>query len=120
MQSIYPTFRYEDAHGAMDWLERTLGFERREVHEDGGVVAHALLAFGEDLIMVGSTREDRPQHGEKSWTYLATDEVDAVYARAKDAGADIFQEIADMDYGSREFGVRDPGGNLWGVGTYRP
>lgn len=119
MQSVYPTFRYEDAHAAMDWLEHALGFERREVHEEGGVVAHALLAFGNNLIMLGSTA-DRPSEGEKSWTYLATDDADAVYARAKDAGAEVIQEIGDTDYGSREFGVRDPEGYRWSVGTYRP
>jgi len=104
----------------MDWLEQALGFERREVHEDEGVVLHALLAFGENLIMVGSAGDDRPAQSEDSWTYLATDDVDGVYAKAKEAGAEIVQEISDTDYGSREFGVRDPGGNLWSVGTYRP
>jgi len=26
----------------------------------------------------------------------------------------------DTDYGSRDFTVRDPEGNLWAFGTYRP
>ena len=29
-------------------------------------------------------------------------------------------EITDTDYGSRDFTVRDPEGNLWAFGTYRP
>jgi uncharacterized glyoxalase superfamily protein PhnB len=40
-QSIYPTLRYRDAHGAIDWLERAFGAKRKEVHEAGGRVVHA-------------------------------------------------------------------------------
>jgi uncharacterized glyoxalase superfamily protein PhnB len=29
-------------------------------------------------------------------------------------------ELHDTDYGSREYMVRDPEGNLWSFGTYRP
>jgi len=55
--------------------------------------------------------------------YIAFDtprEIDAVYARAKGAGAEITRELCDTDYGSHEFGVRDPEGHVWSFGTYRP
>jgi len=35
------------------------------------------------------------------------------------AGADIIRKPEDTDYGSREFALRDPEGNLWSFGTYR-
>ena len=44
--------------------------------------------------------------------------ADAHHDRAKAAGADIVVPLKDMDYGSREYSVRDPGGHLWGFGTY--
>jgi uncharacterized glyoxalase superfamily protein PhnB len=28
--------------------------------------------------------------------------------------------LTDQDYGSREFAARDPHGNVWSFGTYRP
>jgi len=43
----------------------------------------------------------------------------AVYARAAAGGAEITREMADADYGSRGFTVRDPEGNLFSFGTYR-
>jgi len=52
-------------------------------------------------------------------TYLVTGDVDAVYQRARSAGAEVLREIADQDYGNRDFAVADPEGNLWSVGTYR-
>jgi uncharacterized glyoxalase superfamily protein PhnB len=30
------------------------------------------------------------------------------------------RELEDTDYGSREYSVRDPEGNLWSFGTYDP
>ena len=52
--------------------------------------------------------------------YCALDEVDSLYQRVREAGGDIALEITDTDYGSRDFTVRDPEGNLWAFGTYRP
>jgi uncharacterized glyoxalase superfamily protein PhnB len=48
-----------------------------------------------------------------------TDRVDAVHRRAAAAGAEIVQELADTDYGSHTFSLRDPEGNHWSFGTYR-
>ena len=44
---------------------------------------------------------------------------DALYERVTAAGADIIRKPGDTDYGSREFALRDPEGNLWSFGTYR-
>ena len=41
-------------------------------------------------------------------------------ARAKEAGAEITTELVDTDYGSRDYAARDPEGNVWNFGTYRP
>ena len=35
-------------------------------------------------------------------------------------GAEIVRELTDTDYGSHDFGVRDPEGHVWSFGTYRP
>ena len=50
----------------------------------------------------------------------ALDDVDSLYERARAAAADVAVEIANTDCGSRDFTLRDPGGNLWAFGTYRP
>lgn len=123
--TAYPIVPYSDAETAMAWLERTLGFERREdIRDDGGSVVHAELALGSAIVMLGTAgvgREpfrDVPAGG--SLIYLALEDVDALYERAREGGAEIVLEINETDYGSREFTVRDPEGNLWSFGTYRP
>jgi uncharacterized glyoxalase superfamily protein PhnB len=52
--------------------------------------------------------------------YVALDEVDELHARVREAGGEIALELTDTDYGSRDFTARDPEGNLWSFGTYRP
>lgn len=122
-QTIYPILRCREPRAAMDWLERTLGFQRDAVHEgEGGGVAHAELSFRGATIMLGSTTGDERVAGEigPSLIYIAVEEVDSLYERARDAGAEIRMEPTDQDYGSRDFAVRDPEGNVWSFGTYQP
>ena len=123
--TFYPNLLYRDAEAAMDWLERTLGFDRREDHRDEeGNVQHAELSLGSAIVMLGSAgvgREPfRTMPAGASLVYCAVDDVDALYQRAHAAGAEIPLEPTDTDYGSRDFTVRDPEGNLWAFGTYRP
>jgi uncharacterized glyoxalase superfamily protein PhnB len=51
---------------------------------------------------------------------LTVDDADAVYARAKEAGAEILFGIEDKHYGGRGFTCRDLEGHIWNIGTYDP
>src|ERR671918_1770037 len=123
--TFYPNLLYRDAAGAMDWLERTLGFGRREDHrDDDGNVQHAELTLGSAIVMLGTAGAGRepfrslPAGG--SLVYCAVEDVDGLYERARAGGAEVPLEPMDTDYGSRDFTVCDPQGNLWAFGTHRP
>ena len=118
---IIPTLRYQDAKGAIDFLERAFGLERREVMEnDDGTVGHAELTHGRGMVMIGSRKEgDRYDTG-RAVLYAIVDDPDALHDRAKAAGATIVMELTDQPYGSREFAAEDPEGNVWSFGTYDP
>jgi uncharacterized glyoxalase superfamily protein PhnB len=124
--TFYPGLLYADADAAIEWLENTFGFERREVHraEDGEGIVHAELAFGGAVIMLSSAgvgREPfRSLPAGNTLVYCATDEVAGLYERARERGADIALELTETDYGSTDFTARDPEGTLWSFGTYRP
>ncbi len=120
-QSMYPIFRYADAPAAIAWLERAFGFTRHMVvdGEQEGTVAHAELALDGALIMLGGGGPGTPEPGSGS-LYIAVDDPDALFARAIGVGAEVVREPVDQPYGSREFTVRDPEGNVWSFGTYRP
>lgn len=50
--------------------------------------------------------------------YVVTADPDALYGRTVAAGAAIIDALHETDYGSRDFGARDPEGNRWSFGTY--
>jgi uncharacterized glyoxalase superfamily protein PhnB len=124
MQNIYPTLKYKDARAAIDFLEKAFGFERHAVYDgENGGVAHAELRFDSEMVMLGSRGEGdelfNRSEGSSS-VYLVVGDPDAHHERAKEAGAEIVRGLRDEDYGSRGFTARDPEGNLWSFGTYRP
>ena len=126
--TLIPLLRYRDAPAAIEWLCRVLGAERRVVvpAPDGGI-RHAQLSLGKGLIMLGSVREDprmaRPEECGNRNTQavcVVVQDVDAVYARAKAAGAWIDLEVNDVEFGGRLCSFRDPEGHAWHVGSYDP
>ena len=88
-----------------------LGSVREEAH---GEDAHGEDAYGEDAY--GQATPSAPG---TFGAYVVTDDVDAVYERARAAGAEIIAEPHDTDYGSHDFAASDPEGNRWSFGTYR-
>lgn len=125
---IFPAYRFSDADRMINWLCEALGFREHAVHRDAdGIVQHAELAFGSAMIMLGQAREDafaevvgQPGAPAGKCIYLAVDDADAAFERARYAGAEIVEGPVDRDYGSREFICRDPEGNIWSLGTYWP
>lgn len=120
--TLYPSMRYRDAPAAIAFLKEAFAFEERVVYSnDDGTIAHAELRYGPSILMLGSDREDMyGKRGGLGWLYVAVDDPDAHCERARAAGAEITRELHDTDYGSRDYGARDPEGNMWNFGTYRP
>lgn len=129
--TVIPCLRYRNAPAAIEWLCQNFGFEKQLVvpHEDG-TIAHAQLRFGNGMIMLGSVvdsefgrlmkQPDEIGGAETQSAYLIVADADAIYERAKAAGAEIVLEIKDEDYGGRGFSCRDLEGHLWSIGTYDP
>jgi uncharacterized glyoxalase superfamily protein PhnB len=129
--TIIPCLRYRNAPAAIEWLCRNFGFEKQlVVPNPDGTIAHAQLAFGNGMIMLGSVLDtefgrlmkqpDEIGGAETQTSYVIVADADAVYDQAKAAGAEIVLEIKDEDYGGRGFSCRDLEGHLWNFGTYDP
>jgi uncharacterized glyoxalase superfamily protein PhnB len=125
---MFPFMRYHDARVAIAWLVQAFGLEERGVYPGPeNTIAHAELGFGGSVLMLGSAKEDglglktsRELGAVTQGIYMYVPDIDAHYARAKAAGAEIVYELRDTDYGSREYAARDLEGNLWSFGTYLP
>ena len=120
--NIFPVLRYDNAPVAIDFLVNAFGFAKASDHRTpDGTVAHADLRFGPSVVgisSVGTSSKDSPWAAVRQGIYIVVDNPDAMYERARAAGADVAIPIADQSYGSRDFTLRDPEGHLWGFGTY--
>lgn len=129
--AIIPSLRYRDAPAAIEWLCRAFGFEKHAVHAEGDIVQHAQLVFGNGMIMLGSA-DHRSEWGkriaqpdeiggrETQCCCVIVSDCAAHYAHAKDAGAEIVDDLETRDYGGSGYSCRDPEGHLWWFGDYDP
>ena len=113
-----------DADAMMRWLG-AIGFTEHATYRsdhDDQVVEHAEWLWpGGGGIMFGSRRDDGAvDNAGGSAAYLVTDDPDAVFAAAVDAGATVLRPMVDQDYGGRGGSVADPEGNHWSFGSYQP
>lgn len=122
---VWPTLVYRDAHAAIEFLTNVFGFEQTLVVPGpaADVIDHAELLFPEGGgVMLGSAQRSGSVLGQlppgSASAYVVTDRVDELWERALAAGCPVVRELHDTDYGSRDFVVRDPEGNIWSFGTY--
>jgi uncharacterized glyoxalase superfamily protein PhnB len=130
---VIPMLAYEDGGGAIDFLVKAFGFEERlRFTEDDGTISHAeLTTDGGGLIMLATPTPDyvspkRLRENSEEARKMAevpyvidgvlvdVDDVDAHFARAKEAGATILSEPEDVpDVGVRHYRAEDPEGHRW-------
>jgi uncharacterized glyoxalase superfamily protein PhnB len=119
---IQPVLHYGDPAKALSFLTEAFGFEEHAVHRGpDGEIAYVELVFGGCAFGFGRTADgDSPFDLGPTAVYVALDDPDAHHAQAVAAGAEIVMELTDQEYGSRDYAARDPEGNVWCFGTYRP
>lgn len=127
---IVPCLTYRDAPGAIEFLCKAFGFDKKMVVPgDNNTIAHAELTCGNAMIMVGSVKESaygnlmkspRDAGGATQSIYLVVGDADAHHAQAKAAGAEIVIPLVTQDYGGRDYTCRDIEGHVWTFGTYDP
>jgi uncharacterized glyoxalase superfamily protein PhnB len=130
--SVTVGMNYRNAPEAIEWLCRVFGFEKHAVYPGpNNTITHAELTLGGGMIMLASAEDneynrrfmkqpDEISGAETRNVNLIVNDADAVYARAKAAGAEILFDIEEKHYGGRGFTCRDLEGHIWNVGTYDP
>jgi uncharacterized glyoxalase superfamily protein PhnB len=119
---------YDNPLAAIDWLCEAFGFEARQKVVVEGKLVHSELVLGEAVILMGTANGSEPwQKLQKSPQSVGgvthalmfyIDDVDAHYAKAVQAGAEIVREPRTDDYGpeywtDRTYGALDPERHLW-------
>ena len=110
--AVTPYIFVNDTPAYIDFLIRA--FDAVEVGrsvDPAGRIANAQLRFNGSMLMLSEASEAFPPA--RSAFYLYVDDADRAIGLAVDAGATGIMAVADMDYGDRQGGVRDPAGNIW-------
>jgi len=111
------------------WIKPNILSERfaesRAFHNDviglaGGDGLDWILFFGTDKreVQLSVMKLDVEAHVHPDVS-IEVDDVDAVYERAREAGAEIVYPITDEEWGLRRFFVRDPNGAVINVTQHR-
>jgi uncharacterized glyoxalase superfamily protein PhnB len=134
-QRIVPFIGYEDAPGAIEFLERAFGFsENRDArYEDSGVITHAELDLGGATIFLSTpdgyasplrvrqSSELARRAYDNRWVidgyFVEVEDVDAHFARARAADATILREPEEPPgIGRRIYSAEDLEGHRWMFG----
>lgn len=112
--TVTPVLVYPDVRAAVTWLEEAFGFEERV---RVGEAHRAQLRVGTDgAIIVAEPRNDRvpPSAGTVTQVLkVRVPDVDAAFARACDAGAEVLEAPETHVYGERSCLVADLAGHRW-------
>jgi len=125
MHTITPHIVVADAAAAADWYTHALGAEERSrIEVPGGKLMQVELWFGDSAVMLA---DEFPEldvlsplriGGSATVLHLYTNDVDALWQRAVDAGAEIRQLLQDAFWGERYGQITDPFGHHWGLAQH--
>jgi predicted enzyme related to lactoylglutathione lyase len=110
-----PVLAVHDLEGSADWFCGVLGCERSDPDPGNWVFCRA----GAVTFMLGRCPDALPaaELGDHSYVaYLTVDSVDAYYAQAMAAGADVLKRPTDEPWRRREMGLRSPEGHRFMLG----
>lgn len=77
-----------------------------------------LFTLREEDAFAGTQRPPCILGGSNQSLYRVVDDVEAHYARAKEAGAETLMPPTAQDYGGSCYTVCDPEGHIWSFGDY--
>jgi uncharacterized glyoxalase superfamily protein PhnB len=112
---VLPHLVYRDVPQACAWLSRVFGFV--EHYRYGDPVSGIQMHLGDAYVMLTGPRDgtESPMTlglNTQTLTIFVAD-VDAHYARSKERGAVIWEELHETIYGERQYGVKDLDGHRW-------
>ncbi|MGV0812237.1 VOC family protein [Mycolicibacterium boenickei] len=124
--AVIPHLVVDDAAAAIDFYVKAFdATELGRVPGPDGKLIHAALTINGSTVMLN---DDFPEFSDgKSMTptslggtpvtiHLTVTDVDAKFARAVEAGAEVVAELEDQFWGDRYGVVRDPFGHQWSLG----
>jgi uncharacterized glyoxalase superfamily protein PhnB len=114
--SVAPYLIVNGATDTIDFLRRVFGaVELRRFEDASGKLVHAEVRIDDTVLMIADGAEGWPPM--PAHVHIYVPDVDAVYARALEAGAESVQAPVKKDDADKRGGVKDRGGVTWWIAT---
>lgn len=119
LHTLTPNLSVDGAAEAIDLYKKAFGAEERSraIAPDGKKIWHAELRIGDSVFFINDTfPEMGPAFPSDLWIY--TDNADAMFGRAAEAGLQVLMPMADQFWGDRTGTLKDRWGNKWTLGRH--
>ena len=122
--SVTPSMTFKDSNKALEFYKKAFGASVLSIFPglDGKGVMHAVMRIGDSIVMMGDEMGPQCKSAESlgatpinPWIY--TENVDAFFQRAVQAGARVTMPVAEAFWGDRWGQLQDPFGYSWSVAT---
>src|SRR5215211_633562 len=124
-QTVTPHLVVRDAGAASQWYQRALGAEEcGRIPVPGGRFMQIELRLGDSTVMIADEFPElgvvspRSVGGTVGALVIHTDDVDALWQRAAEAGAEVSLPLQEMFWGDRHGEIFDPYGHRWGLAQH--
>lgn len=126
LSSVTPSLVVTPCADAIEFYKVAFGAEEISPRMTGpdGLVGHAEIKIGNSVIMLGDEWPDGPVQsptslgGSTMALFIYTDDVDTMWQKAIDAGAEVVFPLEVQFYGDKGGRVKDPFGHTWGLGQH--
>lgn len=122
--TVLPYITIKNADAAIKFYEKLFGAKELYRLEDKGLIVHAEIQIGTNIIMI---MDEMPGWGARGATtigdsavsfYVYVDNVDAVFANAIAMGSKVDYPVENAFYGDRMGSFTDPFGQKWAVAKH--
>lgn len=123
--SVTPYLIIKGAARALEFYKQAFGAsEVMRLEGPGGSIGHAEVRIGDSRIMMADEHPDMgvlsPESigGSPVSMMIYTEDVDAMFQQALDAGGEQVRPLQDQFYGDRSGTLKDPFGHQWTVAMH--
>jgi PhnB protein len=123
--TITPYLSVNGAAAAIDFYKRAFGAQELfRMPAPEGKIGHAELQIGDSRFMLADEYPELNFRGPKAFggtpvmMHVYVEDVDATFAQAVAAGAEVTRPLRNEFYGDRTASLKDPFGHSWSIGTH--
>ncbi|MFT3698618.1 MAG: VOC family protein [Kofleriaceae bacterium] len=120
LRTLTPQLSVDGASAAIEFLKKAFGAEEvaRALDPSGQKIWHAQIKIGDSVLVINDTFPEMGGNAQTGQLWVYSTDVDGMWKRAVDAGAEIKMPLQDMFWGDRTGTLADKWGNRWNLAQH--